>query len=454
MKTYDLIVIGAGRASTLAIEAGNAGQKVALIEREALGGTCPNRGCVPSKLLIGYAAAAQQVKDAQRHHIDASFNSVNLAKISEDLREWRAGVDPRYVSRLPDTVDLIRGHACFLENKVIEVNEEKYTADKIVIATGSRSRPAEFDHPRVWTSDQFFDFSRPLPASIAIVGGGFIACELAHFFHGVGIKTTLIVRRDVLLPNEDEDISEIFASQFTEHVTTKFNTTISEIRDAENGVSLILDSEDTPLHVEAVLYATGRIFNTDSLNLEQTDVATGKRGEIINNEQLESSVPGVFVAGDIAGKYQLQHAASFDVQYLIKKIVHGETNSIHYPLMPHAVFSEPEIASVGPTEQELKKQDRLDDLIIIAEGWNASVRAMSWKIDFPRTKLIVKKSDYSIIACHMIGPHASTLIHQVLMLIHLDNDIRKLAEMIHIHPALSEAVQDVAKKAISAIDDN
>lgn len=122
--------------------------------------------------------------------------------------------------------------------------------------------------------------------------------------------------------------------------------------------------------------------------------------------------------------------------------------------MPHAVFSEPEIASVGPTEQELKKQDRLDDLIIIAEGWNASVRAMSWKIDFPRTKLIVKKSDYSIIACHMIGPHASTLIHQVLMLIHLDNDIRKLAEMIHIHPALSEAVQDVAKKAISAIDDN
>ncbi|MGJ8657555.1 MAG: dihydrolipoyl dehydrogenase family protein [Akkermansiaceae bacterium] len=458
MKTYDIIIIGGGRASTLAIKAATAGKSVALIERDRLGGTCPNRGCVPSKLLIGYADVAKRIREASRHHISATIDAIDLPQIFADLNHWIESVDPRYESRFPENLTLYRGEGKFISNKVVEVNGTQLTAEQIIIGTGARSRPSAFPNLPSWTSDDIFPFNHPIPKTIAIVGGGFIACELANFFHSVGINTTLLVRGHTLLPNEDKTISSIFKEEFSHYVPTKFGTTITNASHDGQQFHLTLDesSQQTELTVDALLYATGRIPNTENLGLENTDIALNTRGFVERDQNLETAVKGVYAVGDVAGTYQLQHAASFEVNHLVNTLINTDNksnNQIPTPMMPHAVFTDPEIASVGITEQDLDKQEfSANDVVIVETNWKSSARALSWKLDYPITKFIVKKSDYSLIGCHMIGPESSTMIHQILTLIHLDNDIRNIPNMIHIHPSLSESLIAVATEAITKIE--
>ncbi len=456
METFDIIVIGGGRASTLAQKAAEAGKSVALIERDRLGGTCPNRGCVPSKLLIGYADVARRIHEASRHHISATIDEIDTEQIFKNLNDWIESVDPRYESRFPENLTFIRGEASFLSNDSVTVNGKILTAPKIVIGTGARSRPSAFPDLAAWTSDDLFPFKHKIPQSIAIVGGGFIACELANFFHSVGIATTLLVRRDQLLPAEDQTISGIFKKEFSEFVPTRFNTTIEDASYADDEFTLTLkDPEgESTLKVDALLYATGRIPNTESLKLENTDIQLDKRGFIERDEYLETAAKGVYAVGDVGGTYQLQHAASFEANYLLGSFLNGRDVAIPAPLMPHAVFTDPEIAAVGVTEQGLEKSGiNLDDVVIVETNWKSSARALSWRLEYPLTKLIVRKSDYAILGCHMIGPESSTMIHQILAVIHLDNDIRKIQSMIHIHPSLSESLLAVVAAAIQNIEE-
>lgn len=458
MKSFDIIVIGGGRASAFAQEATKAGKSVALIERDRLGGTCPNNGCVPSKLLIGYADVAKRIKEASRHHISASIDHIDLEQIFKNVNHWVDRVDPRYESRLPENLSLYRGEAKFIENKIIQVNGEKLSAEQIIIGTGARPRPADFSHLPTWTSNDLFPFKHEIPKSIAIVGGGFISCELANFFQAVGINVTLLVRGNTLLSNEDKTISAIFKEQFSEFVTAKFDTTITDAKHDGKKFHLSLDedSKQTEITVDALLYATGRIPNTDNLDIENTDIILNKRGFIERDAKLETAVKGVYAIGDVAGTYQLQHAARFETNHLVESLIKAPNETkpeITFPMMPHAVFTDPEIAAVGITEQDLDRNDiSRDDVVIVETNWKSSARLLSWRLEYPITKLIVKKSDYSIIGCHMIGPESSTMIHQILMLIHLDNDIRKLPNMIHIHPSLSESLLESAMNAISEID--
>ena len=229
MKKYDLIVIGGGRASGLAMAAAKAGQSVALIEKDRLGGTCPNTGCVPSKLLIGYAEAARRVREADRHFIKASIESIDIDRIFQEVGEWVQGVDPRYEGRVLNVegLDLFRGHGRFVSNKVVEVNGEQLEGTTIVIATGTRPRPVAFEGG--WTNENIFPLKEKAPKSITIVGGGFIACELANVFDAIGIRTRLLVRGSQLLPAEDEEIREIFQTEFTKNVSTSFGTSISSL---------------------------------------------------------------------------------------------------------------------------------------------------------------------------------------------------------------------------------
>ena len=174
MKEYDLIVIGGGRASNLAFAAGKAEKRVALIEKDRLGGTCPNRGCVPSKLLIGYAEAARRVREAGRHFISAKIDRIDIERMIAETNGWIEGVDGRYEGRLPEGADLYRGTGRFVADHVVEVNGERLTAPRIVIATGTRPRPAPFPEVPAWTSDDLFPLKGNIPRSITIVGGGFI----------------------------------------------------------------------------------------------------------------------------------------------------------------------------------------------------------------------------------------------------------------------------------------
>lgn len=451
MKNYDLIVIGAGRAANLAVKAGKLGKKVAIIEKSKLGGTCPNRGCVPSKLIIGYAHVARAIKESKRHFIDSTINNIDINKIFEETNNYLSKIDPRYESRFNENVTVYRGSASFISDKVIEVDDERLTADNILIATGTR--PIEPAHEKAWSSDDIFPFKKEIPKSITIVGSGFIACELANFFDAVGIKTKLIARGDKLLSAEDKDISEIFKDEFTKNVDVSFNTTIKDIKHENNEFDLVLENKDgtkVSHKSEALLYATGRVSNADLLNLENTNIKTNERGFIKRNEYFETSVSGVYVTGDASGENMLQHAAAYEVNYLGKILYENEPSPLKFKYMPHAVFSDPEIASVGITEQ--KAQESGINYVTSTTNWLASAKAMSTRLDYPRTKFIINPNTYEILGCHLIGPESSTMMHQILSVMHIENDIRHLKDMLYIHPALSEAILPAAVQAVIELE--
>jgi len=451
MKKFDLIIIGAGRASNLAVTASKMGKKVAIIEKSKFGGTCPNRGCVPSKLLIGYAHVARAIKESNRHFIDASINSIDIEKIFDETNKYIAKIDPAYKSRFNENVEIIYGIGKFVSNNVVSVNGEQLTAPKIVIATGTKPNPAP--HPKAWTSDDIFPLIGDIPKSITIVGSGFIACELANFFAAVGIQTKLLVRSQRILGNEDSDISAIFKEEFSKSVDILFDTSIDEIDYKDNQFNLTLinkENQKSEYSSEALLYATGRQSNTDSLDLQNTDMEVNERGYIKRDEFFQTKAKGVYVVGDASGEHMLQHAAAKEVNHLGKILLEDETKPLKFKYMPHAVFTEPEIASVGITEQKAKEQNI--QYVTSTTPWLASAKAMSTRLKYPRTKFIVDPNTYEILGCHLIGPESSTMMHQVLAVMHLDNDIRHLKEMLYIHPALSEALLPAAVNTIKEVE--
>lgn len=451
MKKFDLIIIGAGRASNLAVTAGKAGKKVALIEKSSLGGTCPNRGCVPSKLLIGYAHVSNAIRESSRHFIDSKIDNIDVQKIFDETNKYVSKIDARYESRFNENVTVFRGEGSFSSNNTIKVNEEELTAPKIVIATGTK--PIKVPHEKAWSSDDIFPLKGNIPKSITIVGSGFIACELANFFSAVGIKTKLLVRSQRILGNEDKDISSIFKNEFSKSVDIEFDTSIQNIEYENNKFELTLESKSKGLieHTsEALLYATGRKSNSGSLHLENTTIDIDERGFIKRDEFFETSTKGIYVVGDAAGEHMLQHAAAYEVNHLGKFLLEDCKESLKFKYMPHAVFTEPEIASVGITEQ--KAQEKNIEYITTTTNWLASAKAMSTRLKYPITKFLINPKNYEIIGCHMIGPESSTMMHQVLAVMHIDNDIRHLKEMLYIHPALSEALLPAAVEAVKEVE--
>ena len=255
IKHYDLIVFGGGNAISTAIECGAAGMKVALIERGPLGGTCPHRGCIPSKLLIGYADAAEHARDAGRFGFETTLRTPNPDAILSDTFDFTRKYDDILKDALGKNVTLYRGDANFAANRTLSVNEAIISADNVVLATGSRPQRPTLDVP-YWTSDDVFKL-RKMPKSITIVGGGYIACELGHFFHGVGVDTLLVVRRDQLLDREDNETRAVFMKGFTLRVPVAFNSTIAFAAHDKSGYHIAIahaGGTTTERDSEALLY--------------------------------------------------------------------------------------------------------------------------------------------------------------------------------------------------------
>lgn len=450
MKKFDLIIIGGGRARNLATSAAKRGKKVALIEKSIIGGTCPNRGCIPSKLLIGHAHAVRNILDSERHFISSKIEHIDAEKIFETNNDFLSKVRDNSTKSLPEGVTLFEGEGSFVSDYEVKVNGTTLTADKIVIATGTR--PRKTLHEKAWTSDTIFPLDEKIPKSVTIVGAGFIGVELANFFDAIGVETTLLSRGSVLLNREDEDISAIFKEEFTKNVNVLFDAKISQVTHKDNTFTIDYDSpEGKKSHTsEALIEAIGRIPNTDNLGLENTSVSLTNRGYIKRNEFCKTDVKGVYAVGDVASKYALQHIASHEVVYLTQLLYGDETKPLEYKYVPHAVFTDPEIASVGITEQEAKAQNL--EYVTAITPWTNSARANALRLQYQRTKFIVNPKTHEILGCHLIGPESSTMIHQVLAVMHIDNDIRHLGNMMHIHPALNEVLLAGARKIMAQID--
>jgi mycothione reductase len=371
LQEFDLIVIGTGSGLDVANAAYQHGLRVAIIEKDRMGGTCLNNGCIPSKLLIHSADVAETIKRANLFGIEVHGYDIEFEKIvgrvnsitdseSDEIKRAFEGID---------NPKLFPKGCKFIGPKTIRISEDSdsiLTAEKILIAAGSRPRIPNIkglEGTGYLTSDEALRL-RKQPHTLTIIGGGYIACELAHFFGALGTKINIIQHKHLLIPDEDEEVSQKFTEVFSKKydVCIGYETEYVSRQDNDNNKFHVIAKESVsgkPLELvsDQLLIAAGRIPNSDTLDLEKIGVRVREKGYIKTDRFLETNVSGIFALGDIIGRYLFKHNANHEAQYAFNNILHPDKKiPVNYAAMPHAVFSSPQVAGVGLTEQELKKE--------------------------------------------------------------------------------------------------
>ncbi len=351
---YDYFVIGAGSGGVRSSRIASAlGAKVAVAEDSFVGGTCVNVGCVPKKLFV-YAS----------HFIDEFHHAEGFGWQLGDVKfEWKTLLENKNneISRLNGIydgileragVELIKGRAVITGPNEVECNGKKITAKYILIATGSKASVPEFPgSEHVLTSYEMF-FLQELPEKVLVVGGGYIGVEFACILNGYGIKTTLAYRKDLFLRGFDISLREFLKEEMEKKdISLKFNTNVNEIVEENGKYKVIYDSGKEEIF-DKVLYATGRSPNTESLGLENAGIETGKAGEIIVDENFRTSCPSVYAVGDVINRVQLTPVALKEGNYVANLLFADKPKAIDYKLIPTAIFSQPEMATVGLTESQ------------------------------------------------------------------------------------------------------
>ncbi|HLC51630.1 MAG TPA: dihydrolipoyl dehydrogenase [Candidatus Nanoarchaeia archaeon] len=454
MKEYDLIVIGSGGGTQISSPAFDLGKRVALIEESKLGGTCLNRGCIPSKMLIHPANVASIIKEAGKFDIKTEFKSANLQKLLRRINHKTdsdsKGIKSWYNQRNKN-FDFYDGHGKFVSDKIVEVNGKRITAKKIFIVTGARPLippiPGLSGIPFMTSTDALR--SRKLPRKLLVIGGGYIACELGYAYSALGSEVHWLVRDKGLLQREDQQLSGTFTKVFSARENVHFNINTTKVEYKNKLFTLHLETNSgkkSKITGDALLVATGVKPNTDQLGLENTKIELTEKGFVKVNNYLETSVKGVYALGDCVGNYLFRHSVNFEGQYLFQSNYLRENKPIKYPPMPHAVFTNPEVGSVGMTEEELVKLK-----IPYVVGFNlyeksAMGMARISKDDF--VKLLFHKKTRKLLGAHILGEEASDMIHQLVYAMTFGATADNLLEMIYIHPALPEIVRNAARNAL------
>lgn len=464
MQKFDLIVIGSGSGLDVANAATQNGLKVAVIEKDRMGGTCLNRGCIPSKLLIHSADVAEIIKSANLFGIEVDGLSVNFQRIVERVNGIIDHNSGQIKNAFKDIENpkLFAKECKFIGEKTILIGDnEKITAEKILIASGTRPKIPKkikgLEGSSYITSDEALRLKKQ-PRVITFIGGGYITCELAHFFGSLGTEINIVQLGDALIPNEDEEISkkftEIFSKKYNVYLGYETESVSKRKRDSDNDADSTFqiiaknsnNQKSLELDSDQLLLAVGRIPNSDILDIEKAGVKVDEKGFIITDEYLETNVKGIFALGDAVGRYQFKHNANHESQYAFNNILHPNRKvAVDYTAMPHAIFSSPQVAGVGFTEQELKKKS-IDYQRSVYPYINTGMgEAIEDRDGF--VKFLVDGKSRKILGCHIIGTHASILIHEVLVAIRVgDGTIDNISRTIHIHPALSEVIARAADK--------
>lgn len=439
MKEYDLIVIGSGSGLDVASAVHSKGEKVALIDPGPLGGTCLNRGCIPSKMLIHRAELTSDIRESEKFGIETSIQDIRFKEIIEEVNE-NVAEDAEAIEsgvKNADNYDLYRAEARFTDDKTVEVDGKELTADKILISAGSRpfvppvNGAEEVDY---MTSKDALNPDEQ-PDSMVIVGGGYIASELAFFYSEMGTDITIVERGDKLLKREDREISKKFTELAEERYNVILQASAEKVEEIDGEKVAHLDNGQT-VRGEELLMATGRRPNSDNLKLdENTSVQLTDRGFVKTDQSLETTVEGVYALGDIADNFMFKHSANYEASIVYKNMI-GIDAEADFSAMPHAVFTKPQIAGVGKTEQELEEEE-LDYRKSVYSYENTGM-GQALKEENGFVKILAKED--RILGAHIIGPEASTLIHEVLPIMRSGGSVSDIKGTIHIHPALSEVV--------------
>jgi len=446
-KNYDVIVIGAGSGLRVASALAQKELSVAVVEEGPMGGTCLNRGCIPSKIIIHTADMVEEIRRAKEFGINVEYKGVNFESIinraTTIIDTDALGIEEGLRSSKNITLYKTRGE--FIDNKTVKVGDETITGERILIAAGSRPFVPPIPGLKeagYITSDEALRLQKQ-PKRMVVVGGGYISTELGHFFGTLGTEITVIETVPLLIAREDKEVAELFTKLFSQKHKVLLEHKVKGIEKSASAKVVVAEDKDgneVRVETDEILVTTGRKSNTDILKIENTDVHITERGNIITNEFMETNVPNVWALGDIVGKAPFKHGANKEAEVVLAHMLGEAKVAMDYTIMPHAIFSSPQVAGVGLTEEEVKAKNilyRIGKKMYEQTGMGQAIQEHDGFVKF-----IIGTQDEKILGCHIIGPHASILIHEVVVaMTKTDGTVSSIRDAIHIHPALSEVVQ-------------
>jgi dihydrolipoamide dehydrogenase len=447
MQSFDIVIVGGGPGGYVAaIKAGQLGYKVAVIERENVGGVCLNWGCIPTKTLLKSAKVFEQFKHAKDYGIDVkpdsfSANFPDMIKRKDSVVRRLTGGVAALLKKNGAT--LIKGFGEVVDANHVKVGEELIEAKFIILATGASvimppipGLQEGFDAGFVLTSKEILDL-KTLPSSLVIVGGGVIGLEFATIFSSLGTKVTVIEKQPTILSSVDEEIRGLFFKKISKDGVQIFtNATVTSI--GQGTVTYELDGKATEVKVDKVLMAVGMKPNTKSF--ASLNLAMEKAGVQVN-ERMQTSLSNVYAIGDVTGKFMLAHVASHAGLVAIDHI-HGGDATIDYRAIPNGIYTFPEIAMVGLTEQDAKAQGidyKVSTFPVMANG-----KAMGENEKDGLVKIIVSKPYNEIIGVHIMASAATEMITEATLAINLEATAEELVHTIHPHPTLAEMMMEAA----------
>jgi len=447
LNEKDVVVIGGGPGGYVAaIHAAHLGAKVALVEKDKLGGTCLNRGCIPTKALVRSAEVLREAKRATDFGLEIPVVNVNfpeiMARKSNIVDKLVSGVEQLMKS---NKISVYRGTGRILSPQLVKVNDEEITAKKIVIATGSETTLLpipSLDLPGVLTTDDILEL-KELPESLVVIGGSHVGVEFASIFNELGTKVTIVKRRPLRLEPVDEEIGRRFAQTLPRRgIEVKIGAAVKAIKRNGTVLKVVWDTPEGEQGVEGqmVLMATGRQPFTEGLGLSELGIRMDGRA-IVVNEHLETNVDGVYAIGDVLAKSMTAHVASYEGEVAAENAL-GRPRKVDYRAVPSVVYTYPEVAGVGITEVEANDSGipyKVSKFPFLACG-----RAVAMDETTGIVKMICNAEDGRILGVHIMGPHADELIAEGVLAIQLGATAKDIAHTIHAHPTLPEAVHETA----------
>jgi len=447
---YEIVILGAGPGGYVAaIRAAQLGAKVAVIEQDALGGTCLNRGCIPTKALLAGASVVETIKRADLFGIKIQGYQVDYNRMvsRKDMvvKQLQQGISYLFKK---NKVDLFIGRGYITGPHRIEVTGlngvQEIEANNIIIATGSE--PAMFpgicyNGKNVVTSTEALTWDS-LTESIIVIGGGVIGCEFATLFKTLGVKVTIVELMPSILPMIDSELSRRYQMLLKKAgVEIKTQAQVTAVEEEGEQVKVILSDGDT-LVAKKVLVSIGRKFNTKCLGLENIGINIGNKGEIVVDDYMRTNVDGVYAIGDITNKIQLAHVASAQGIAAVQTIL-GNPTKMNYDVVPNCIFTSPEIGSVGLTQEEAERRGfkvKVGKFFFLASG-----KAVASGETEGMVKIVADSSNDRVLGVHIMGPHATELIMEGALVVTQGIKVKELAACIHAHPTLSEAILEAAE---------
>jgi mycothione reductase len=448
MERFDVLVIGTGSGMIVASTAVENGFKTAVVDSGPMGGTCLNKGCVPSKMLIYPSDVVASFNEAQALGVHGNVSSVDFKNIMDRMHKLVNDDSTAQAQGVRETPNLkwLNQQGEFISDYTMQVGDQTIRGERVFIVSGARAGIPRFkgiESVNYLTSDTVLGLETP-PKSIIIVGGGYVGAEYGHFFSGIGTKTTVIQRPPRIVPDEEPEISELLKKELEKRMEIHVGFEVVEVKQQGAVKTVVARNRDDgslmEFQAEALMIATGRVPNSDILIPEKTGVKLDEKGFVKVNEFLETSKKNIWAFGDAIGKEMFKHVANYEAGIAWHNAVHDHKVEMDYSAAPHAVFTHPQVASVGLKEAEARQQGY--GLLIGVAHYHDT--AMGGAMGEPEgfVKVLVEKETGKILGGHIIGPEASSLIQEIVNAMSTDDrSYAPIVRAMHIHPALSEVVQ-------------